>query len=256
MPRLPPHQDCSASGSWATPTVFTTPLRRPFFSPRTTAQRLSLEVALNSARCRRPTRCSSCGCIFFDRRTVFLEQRMVSTRTTTCSCSSDPRSPPAWHPSFHFRRGGGSCRDRLSRAMSRRTSRTRRRFHVGGALKAQIELLLLQLEHFVVDPIDRHCLDVGRFHDLPLTVYDRLAAARSAPPARTCSQHNSGLRGRPRAALARDHAHFERLLRARRTSGNNRTQPRCASARRAASILPRGDDLGSMRRESRNASWR
>jgi hypothetical protein len=33
-----------------------------------------------------------------------------------------------------------------------------------GALEAQVELLLLQLEHLVVDLIDRHRSDVGRFH--------------------------------------------------------------------------------------------
>src|SRR5579884_3114616 len=35
----------------------------------------------------------------------------------------------------------------------------------GGALKTQIELLLLQLEHLVVDLIERHRSGVGCFHD-------------------------------------------------------------------------------------------
>src|SRR5580692_6786446 len=33
-----------------------------------------------------------------------------------------------------------------------------------GALEAQVEVLLLELEHFVVDLIDRHRPDIGRFH--------------------------------------------------------------------------------------------
>src|SRR5687767_7205924 len=37
----------------------------------------------------------------------------------------------------------------------------------GGALKAQIELLLLQLEHLVVELIDRHRPGVGSFHIVP-----------------------------------------------------------------------------------------
>src|SRR5271166_5116666 len=38
----------------------------------------------------------------------------------------------------------------------------------GGALETQVELLFLQLEHFVVDLIDRHGFDVGRFHHTPI----------------------------------------------------------------------------------------
>src|SRR6516225_5470760 len=34
-----------------------------------------------------------------------------------------------------------------------------------GALKAQVEVLLFELEHFVVDLIDRHRSDIGWFHD-------------------------------------------------------------------------------------------
>ena len=34
----------------------------------------------------------------------------------------------------------------------------------GGALETQVELLFLQLEHFVVDLVDRHGFDIGSFH--------------------------------------------------------------------------------------------
>src|SRR5262249_11050748 len=34
----------------------------------------------------------------------------------------------------------------------------------GGPLEAQVELLLLQLEHFVIHLVDGHRLDVGCFH--------------------------------------------------------------------------------------------
>src|SRR5690348_8922577 len=35
----------------------------------------------------------------------------------------------------------------------------------GGALKAQVELLLLQLDHFVIKLIECHCSGIGGFHD-------------------------------------------------------------------------------------------
>src|SRR6516165_6646402 len=98
-----------------------------------------------------------------------------STRTTTVlSCLSPTTTPcsvrfgiPDPRSSFRLRtRGALLRRDRLGpgnvaphRAHPRRVFELARRF-----LEAQVEALLLQLEHLVVELIERHAPQILRFH--------------------------------------------------------------------------------------------
>src|SRR5579863_3157013 len=136
-----------------------------------------------------------------------------------------------------------------------------------GTLEPQIEVLLLELEHFVVDLIDRHRSDIGWFHVTRLFAdpLDKAGLDRqfgggerqrlfgdSDGDAVDLKQDAAGLDPRHpqfRCALAGAHAYFERLLRYRHIG--KQPDPDAAGALHVAGErpargfdLPRGDPIG------------
>src|SRR6185437_12468215 len=126
------------------------------------------------------------------------------------------------------------------------------------ALKAQIELLLLELENLIVDLIDRHGFDVGGFHDHHSAIRSMnrvltgslAAASASASRATACGMPSTSNRMRPGLTRVTHNSGVPLPLPMRTsigffetgTSGKMRIHTRPArfmkrvSARRAASI--------------------
>src|SRR5215470_4473451 len=142
------------------------------FSPRATAHRFSLEIGrCSSIHTMSPTEYSffsSWAWYFFDRRTVFFMTGCVkrrSTRTTTVLFCLSLTTVPC---SIRFGILASLLRLWLRRALLLRdrldardvaSDRTHARciFELSGRpLEAEIELLLLELEHLVVELIDSH----------------------------------------------------------------------------------------------------
>src|SRR5579862_462361 len=160
-------------------------------------------------------------------------------------------------------------RDRLqSRDVAPDFAHTRGIFQLtAGTLEAQVEVLLLELEHFVVDLIDRHRSDIGRFHvtrlladPLDETSLDRQFGGGQRQrlfgdvDGDTVDLEQNAARFYARdpelgRALAGAHADFERLLRHRHV--RKQANPDAAGAlhmpgeRTARRLdLARGDPLG------------